>query len=77
MTRERGKSMEQRSFGRSRAAAAAGKLVAAAHGFPATRRNVSVRNVSRVHPGNVGLSTSASVTPNTKVIRDRPVAINR
>ena len=32
----------------------AGKLVAAAHGFPGTRQNASVRTVPRVHPGNVG-----------------------
>jgi hypothetical protein len=32
----------------------AGKTVSVAHGFPATRQNVTVPVVSRVHPGNVG-----------------------
>ncbi len=37
MVRERAKSVDQRSFGRSSTAEAAGKLASADHGFPATR----------------------------------------
>ena len=58
MTRERAKSMDQTSFGRSCTAEAAGKLVAAAHGFPGTRQNDSVCAVPRVYMGNVGLEVS-------------------
>ena len=55
MTRERAKSMDQRSFWTVDTAEAPGKLCQAAHGFPGTRQNASVRTVPRVHPGNVGL----------------------
>ena len=35
---------------------AAGETAQAAHGFPGTWRNASVRTVPRVHVGNVGLN---------------------
>jgi len=49
MTRERAKSMDQRAFGRSCTAEAAGEAALAAHGFHATRLNASVRTVPRAH----------------------------
>ena len=54
MTRERAKSMDQRSFGRSYTAEAAEEIVSAAHGFPGTRQNDSFRPILGVHLGNVG-----------------------
>jgi hypothetical protein len=55
MTRERAKSMDQRSFWTVGTAEAAGETAQAAHGFPGTWRNASVRTVPRVHLGNVRL----------------------
>ena len=55
MTRERAKSMDQRSFWTVVHGGSAGKIASAAHGFPGTRQNASVRTVPGVHPGNVGL----------------------
>lgn len=54
MARKRAKSMDQRSFGRSCTAGAAGRLVSAAHGFPGIRQNASIRIAPRVHKENVG-----------------------
>ena len=54
MTREKAKSMDQSSFWTVDATGPPGKLASAAHGFPGTRRSVTVPAVSRVHPGNVG-----------------------
>ena len=54
MARERAKSMDQRSFWTVGHGGSAGKTASAAHGFPETRQNASVRTVPRVHPGNVG-----------------------
>ena len=54
MARETAKSMDQSSFWVVNAAGPPGKLASADHGFPGTRRNVTVPVVSRVHPGNVG-----------------------
>lgn len=61
MTRERAKSMDQRSFWRSCTAEAAEETVSAAHGFPGTRQNDSVCTVPRVHPGNVRLKLLLAV----------------
>ena len=54
MTRERAKSMDHTSFGRSCTAEAPGKLRRPTMAFPEHRQNVSVRTVRGVHLGNVG-----------------------
>jgi hypothetical protein len=59
MARKRAKSMDQTLFWTSGTAEAAVETVSAAHGFPGTWRNVSVRTVPRVHLGNVGLCRRA------------------
>lgn len=61
MTRERARSTDQSSFWTLGTAEAAGETAQAAHGFPGTWRNASVRNIPRVHLGNVGLM--ATVPP--------------
>jgi hypothetical protein len=54
MTRERAKSMDQRSFWRSCKAEVAEETVSAAHGFSGTQQNDSIRPILGVHLGNVG-----------------------
>lgn len=54
MTRERVRSIDRSSFWTSGTAEAAGETARAAHDFPETRHNDSVRIVRRIHPGNVG-----------------------
>ena len=54
MARKRAKSMDQRSFWTVVRGGSAGKTASAAHGFPGTRQDASVRTVPRVHLGNVG-----------------------
>jgi hypothetical protein len=65
MTWERVKSMDQRSFWTSSTAEAAGQTVSAAHSFPGTRQNASVRTVTQVHMGNVGLMV---LIPDTRLV---------
>lgn len=59
MASKRTESMRQASFWTVDAIGPRGKPASAAHGFPGISQNASIRNVPRVHMGNVGLTDIA------------------